>query len=342
MTISRENNFDLIRLIASLEVAIGHTSFHLQGPENNLFSNEYSFPFPGVFVFFVISGFLITASYERNKQYIRYLKNRILRIVPALWIAFILLFFVLWAFGFINRDTLSNHSFWGWVFGQITLFQFYTPDILRPFGVGCPNGSLWTIPVEFVFYLILPLLLILFKNRGGVNRTLLASFLLSLTINMLLSNYGNDSILCKLIHVSILPWLYVFLLGSLIYKNWDFCRKYLEGKAYIYVILYFLYVNFVTGPSYDVVNLKVLIANILLGLMVISLAYTRTNTAKFMHGFDISYGLYLYHMIVVNAFVQMGLVGKYTYAILALSISIVLASLSWMFVERKLLRLKNK
>ena len=167
MMISRENNFDLIRLIASLEVAIGHTCFHLQVPENNLFASGYSFPFPGVFVFFVISGFLITASYERNKQYLRYLKNRILRIVPALWIAFILLFIILWVFGFINRDTLSNLPFWGWMFGQITLFQFYTPDILRPFGVGCPNGSLWTIPVEFIFYLILPLLLILFKNRGG-------------------------------------------------------------------------------------------------------------------------------------------------------------------------------
>ena len=58
-------------------------------------------------------------------------------------------------FGFINKENLRTPQLWGWFVGQLTLFQYYTPDSLRAFGVGCPNGSLWTIPVEFVFYLLL-------------------------------------------------------------------------------------------------------------------------------------------------------------------------------------------
>ena len=69
--ISCENNFDLIRLLAALQVLLGHGINHLQilGYEHIL--NAISF-FPGVIIFFVISGFLITRSYITKK----YQKNR--------------------------------------------------------------------------------------------------------------------------------------------------------------------------------------------------------------------------------------------------------------------------
>ena len=31
---------------------------------------------------------------------------------------------------------------------QMTAFQFYTGDWLRSYGVGTPNGALWTITVD--------------------------------------------------------------------------------------------------------------------------------------------------------------------------------------------------
>lgn len=36
--------------------------------------------------------------------------------------------------------------------GQATIFQFWTPDFLRGYGVGCPNGALWTISIFIQFY----------------------------------------------------------------------------------------------------------------------------------------------------------------------------------------------
>ena len=59
--ISRENNFDLIRLFAALQVLLGHGINHLQILGYDEILDVISF-FPGVMVFFVISGFLITRS----------------------------------------------------------------------------------------------------------------------------------------------------------------------------------------------------------------------------------------------------------------------------------------
>ena len=292
-------------------------------------------------VFFVISGFLITASLDRNRTNIRrYLVNRVLRIVPALYIAFIMTFMALSYFGFINGETLKNLPFWGWVIGQLTLFQFYTPDVLRPYGVSCPNGSLWTIPVEFVFYLCLPVIIWLFRKRKIIGLSLF--FLLSVACNAVLAKIGSDGLISKLIEVSVLPYLYIFLLGSLLYYTWDKIHGIFEGKAYIFMIIYVLYVNLFDGPSYYITSVTVFIANILLCLLTISLAYTLPKIGKILHGFDLSYGLYVYHMVVVNIFVQSGFVGNVKYAIYALTISICLGMLSWWFVERKALQLKSR
>ena len=345
MYLSRNNNFDIIRLVAAMQVAVSHTFNHLHVPTQINFMGggegmSIKFPFPGVIVFFVISGFLVTASLERNKNIKHYIINRVLRIVPALYIAFILTLIALNYFDYINSDSLNNLSFWGWAIGQLTLFQFYTPDFLRSYGVGCPNGSLWTIPVEFVFYLLLPIIVTVLKNRRNLGIILIAA--LSVVANYFLSKYGDDSIISKLVGVSVIPYLYIFLIGSLLYYNWERLSRFFEGKAYIFLIIYILWTNCIAGPAYEISSAAVLIANILLCLLVISMAYTLPKIGKILHGFDLSYGLYVYHMIVVNVFVQLGLYGNSKYAVISLCISIALGCLSWQFVERNALKLKNK
>ena len=59
------NNFDLLRIFAATEVMLGHSFGHLQIAEPfgvSIFRN-----FSGVPIFFVISGYLISASYERSR-----------------------------------------------------------------------------------------------------------------------------------------------------------------------------------------------------------------------------------------------------------------------------------
>ena len=194
--ISHENNFDLIRLLAALQVLLGHGINHLQilGYEHIL--NAISF-FPGVIIFFVISGFLITRSYiscstkkiSKIGGIVQYIKNRCFRIFPALWFAFILAVVLLLYFGIIHFSSFLNFDLWKWILGQITIFQYYTPDVLRSFGVGTPNGSLWTIPVELEFYILLPLFFLFLKSIS-INTKFQVLFLFSVMFNFL---WTNDS-----------------------------------------------------------------------------------------------------------------------------------------------------
>lgn len=41
----------------------------------------------------------------------------------------------------------------------MSFVQFYNPDWLRGFGTGVLNGSLWSIPVELQYYVLLPFLI---------------------------------------------------------------------------------------------------------------------------------------------------------------------------------------
>jgi peptidoglycan/LPS O-acetylase OafA/YrhL len=57
---------------------------------------------------------------------------------------------------------------------------------------------------------------------------------------------------------------------------------------------------------------------------------------------DISYGIYLYHMVVINVFVQLGLTDRFVYLVGALGIILVCAYLSTVTIGRMGMKLKTK
>ena len=156
MTLNRNNNFDLIRLIAAFQVLLWHGAVHLKVFDSLFVFLSLIFQFPGVPIFFTISGFLISYSLERNNFDLKkYFKNRSLRIFPALWVCTIFTAILLFLFGKMTvlKDEIS------WFLAQISFFQFYSSPSLKSWGVGHPNGSLWSIAIELQFYLILPFIL---------------------------------------------------------------------------------------------------------------------------------------------------------------------------------------
>ena len=215
----RVNNFGLIRLLAALEVAIHHTLKHFDLTDHWLFHSTSWLP--GVPIFFFVSGFLISRSYENNSRIAEYSRNRALRIYPALVLCTILAVISAFATGYLSTQSFSPSHFAAWILGQVTVFQFYGPDFMRGFGSGALNGSLWTVTVELQFYVLIPMIYWMLtrasKSRGQRMAMLSVLILLFIVPNVIfqqlkLNDQFSDHLLMKLAHVSFLPWVYMFML----------------------------------------------------------------------------------------------------------------------------------
>ena len=82
----RANNFDALRLVGALTVMFAHAYALMARPEDIPIVLGYPLQTLGVVIFFVISGYLITASFDRNRNPVTYLLARSLRIVPQAFV----------------------------------------------------------------------------------------------------------------------------------------------------------------------------------------------------------------------------------------------------------------
>ena len=83
--VGRDNNFNLIRFLAALSVLFGHSVGVLGLPSSREFFFDhlgFSLAEMAVDVFFVASGFLVTASLINRGNLIAYLWARALRSIP--------------------------------------------------------------------------------------------------------------------------------------------------------------------------------------------------------------------------------------------------------------------
>lgn len=165
--------------------------------------NEIVIFFPGneaVFCFFIISGFLITMSYERDKNLKRFFLKRAKRIFPLYFAVVLISVFVM---QFVT--TLPRHEYW---VGSNNGVFYYLIANLSTLGFLCRslpgvfehntttsevNGSLWTIKIELAFYLFLPVLCAI-RNK--------------------ISSAKNKNIFLAMLYVLSLLWRYTFLYVS--------------------------------------------------------------------------------------------------------------------------------
>ncbi|MEO8425611.1 MAG: acyltransferase [Verrucomicrobiota bacterium] len=353
---SRVNNFNLLRLLAAMQVMFFHTIHQLRVQSPGWLSGVLNFVenfFPGVPIFFVISGFLITMSYERTRYDLRvYLYNRALRLYPALYVCFGITMILLVSAGFLTKEILLSLKFWLWTIGQLSFVQFYNPAEFRSFGVGVVNGPLGTISTEINFYVLLPLLYWVFRleKRSVSFRNIVFLILGAISFGFIIlymkapaAPSGTFSWV-KLLYVSVIPHLWLFLFGVSLYKNWSFCAPFIKGKLLIWFPVYIALCTLVhvTKPEGVLYYFLLLLHRCVLAVMIISAALTREElTTRWLHDVDLSYGVYIYHMLVVNIFVFLGLKGRFIFATLVFVIAFALASLSWRFVESPALARKK-
>ncbi len=129
--------------------------------------------FPGVPIFFCISGFLIAQSFERNRSRLtNYFEARVLRIYPALVVVTCLGAMMLLLLGCFKGVPIWKVA--AWFSSTLAAGNSINPEFLRSFGSGVWNGSLWTISVELSFYVFLPAMYLLFDSKSLLLNSMLA------------------------------------------------------------------------------------------------------------------------------------------------------------------------
>jgi peptidoglycan/LPS O-acetylase OafA/YrhL len=157
----------LLRFAAALMVIYGH-SYALADSQDRRDLVSHILPFTysgdiGVYIFFVISGFLVTASYLNRASFADYLKCRVLRIVPGLCVCLALTILLLGPLvsSLPAAAYFSSHDTYAYFTGNLSLVKtvYALPGVfLDSPQPGAVNGSLWTLPAEFRLYLVIGLM----------------------------------------------------------------------------------------------------------------------------------------------------------------------------------------
>ncbi|MTK64172.1 MAG: acyltransferase [Methanobacterium sp.] len=152
------NNFTVLRLALALLVVLGHFKAFA-----GVFSPPWPFSYAAMAVesFFVISGYLVTDSFDRDPNIKRFLIKRFCRIYP-LYLTVVVAQTILLSHlappgssvdpGAMARYLLANALFANFLqhdLGQGVLQGLVDPSL---------NASLWTLKIEFAFYLCVPFL----------------------------------------------------------------------------------------------------------------------------------------------------------------------------------------
>jgi peptidoglycan/LPS O-acetylase OafA/YrhL len=154
-----ENNFDLLRVSAASLVLISH-QFALVGLQEPLIGTFHSIGGLGVTIFFTLSGFLVADSWLRDPHPGRFLAKRILRIWPGLACVTVLAALVLGpAVSTLPIREYLAHAQVAEYFASLYMrIRHYLPGVFEGNVRTSVNGSLWTLPIEVRWYLILLLL----------------------------------------------------------------------------------------------------------------------------------------------------------------------------------------
>jgi peptidoglycan/LPS O-acetylase OafA/YrhL len=334
-----KNNFDFLRLALSTLVIFSHsyplaTGSESAEPFNMVTRNQVTGGHIAVDAFFIISGFLITASFDRSKNLGDYLKKRIFRIYPAFVVAMLFeLFVVLPASGghMVAMTSLSRTC--DFVVQTIRLQEFHYDGAFagNPAVGGAMNGSVWSIQYEFWCYIGVALLGVTGLLRS--NRWLISIFVSSVVISILFAvfKWTRGGSFLGIIFGYPLFWarlLPMYMAGVVFYR----VRNFLSLRtSWIAVACASLVVAAVVPYGWTVVF------PVAGTFILLTLAFHPTiNLSGWSRYGDFSYGTYLYAFPVAQLI--MHIIGHpvmpWVLFSLALPLSLIFAFVSWYMVER--------
>jgi len=199
------------RAVAAMEVLMFHwtqlfpgfntwlAAYHVPGHPWLNPSWLYAMGWEGVVLFFVLSGYLLTSQWQGRpltpQTVGHFYLRRAMRIYPAVWLQLVVLLVLAWVLPQVFvalswPDALLNAVLW------VNLPPIFAPLL---------NDVWWTLPVELLFYLFLPVLLGL-KRRMGLG--FVAVLVLAITFGWrwaIMARYAGQDLSSSLTVLDALP-----------------------------------------------------------------------------------------------------------------------------------------
>jgi peptidoglycan/LPS O-acetylase OafA/YrhL len=326
----RDNNFDVLRLLAAWAVLVSH-SFALVGRDEPLHQLGSTLGNVGVLIFFAVSGLLIRRSWEYDPSPRDFWIKRGLRLLPALAVVSLVTAFVLGPL--VTSVSLGTYfsSWQTWIYPvRITL--------LVPFGAGLPgvfednvyagavNGPLWSLPVEVFAYLGLALL--------GMSRLLSRRWLL-VGLSVLGLAWAAVWVPHTSESVGAIYVIAAFALGATAYSFKD--RIVLAWPVALAMLVACWLAGL--GPT----SLRVVVWTVCAVYLCYWFAYALPPTGRRLTRFgDASYGVYIWAWPVQQTLIEQfdGDVSPWVVILLATPLVWILAMISWHLIEQPALRHK--
>jgi peptidoglycan/LPS O-acetylase OafA/YrhL len=313
--------------------------------------------FVGVDVFFVLSGFLITGLLLRELDrtdtinFKAFYLRRALRLMPAMWVVIACLFALLLIAPIYSKDLFGQDAIW-----VLTFMSNWKRAFIERFGGSLFFNHTWSLGVEQQFYLTWPLLLAALSSR--LSRCTLFATIVALIAAVTMwrwylvwsgaSVYRTfhgfdtriDQILagCALaVAMSIPHWRIKFL---------DMLNAVPFCAAPLVFVLPFIGLICPTdsaalpviGSSLVALAATIIIADCHLRPSELLSSVLSLGPLAFLG--SISYGLYLWHIPVLAAFVAAGFEYSLKWKMVALCMTLLLATGSFYLVERRFLRIQ--
>lgn len=341
----RDNNFNLLRLIAAIMVLYSH-SFALATGSSSAEPWLLLGVTPGsvaVDIFFVTSGFLVTGSLIARKELCSFVMARALRIYPAMFLMVGLTIVVLGIF-------FTTLSFYDYFFDIKTLkYAISNTTLLAGAGGLLPhvfddnpmkyavNGSLWTMPWEVRMYIVLLGIGVIAKLtqwQANVWKGLVLGSAILFSLAYILSHYWHTKFLIQNELALRLPMMFFMGAAFFAFKEKIYISRTLGYFLVSAVMLSTLYGEWLFLPIYT----------LLVGYISLHFAYIPSGRIRNFNKLgDYSYGVYIYAFPIQQAIIacNKGISGISVFWF-ALPCVLLCSVLSWHLVEKKSLSLKNK
>jgi len=348
------NNFDFLRFVLATLVVASHcysltsrnrTEFSHREPLLIATRGQMTGGDLAVNGFFIVSGFLITASRQNSRRAIDFLRKRVLRIYPGFLTAVLFGLLIVAPLGAPDLHAyLHNQSVLRDLLYMAQLFPPQTDNVFSNWSSHDQvNGSLWTIRYEFWCYLLI-------MGLGMVQLIQRRALMLALTTVV----YG--------IYVYQLTFHLALLHGRSI-EPFGIPNFYPRFLTYFFVGMVFFIYRDTIPRDHSVLALCVVLLLALAAMgsgfdacmpacgayILFYIAFSRRLCMNsFARSGDLSYGIYLYAFPVQQLalyFIQKpsgSTIGPLMLFIVAYPITLLLAVMSWHLIEKPFLRMKPR